>query len=67
MTAENVARGTLMAVGAKVNGVNLIGSIELAEHGDFASPVNIETALSLVNDRVEMHPHQAHYYRSFSF
>ena len=57
VTAENVAREDINeAVGAKVGGVNLIGSIELAEHGDFTSPVNIETALSLVDDRVENAP-----------
>ena len=37
---------------ASVDGVPLIGAIELSQEGDLASPVDIETALNLLDARV---------------
>ena len=58
MTAENVTRDDInQVVAAKASASDdLVGKIQLAETGDLASPVNIETALSLLHQKVVNSP-----------
>ena len=57
VAAENVSRDDINEViGSTVNDIALIGSVELSGEGDLASPVDIETALNLLDARVVNSP-----------
>ena len=57
VAAENVDRQDINEVASATNGDGpLIGSIKLSETGDLASPVDVETALNLLDVRVTNKP-----------
>ena len=57
VSAENVGlKDVNSLVNAQVSGVNLVNSIELAGPGTITEPVNIETALGLLDTRISNGP-----------
>ena len=57
VSAENVGlKDVNSLVNAQVSGVNLVNSIELAGPGTITEPVNIETALGLLDARISNGP-----------